>query len=140
VRCIVQTGVGSRARSAEGADAARCCRARRAVSLALSGADGEAAGGPPRARAPTAFRITTGPGPVPSLDGQNIVLGSVLSGMDVIAAIARVPTYAPLSSARSWNALAGGLGDGRAATARAAWSKPRQAVLITAAGLLQDGR
>ena len=85
-----------------------------------------------------AFRITTGPGPVPSLDGQNIVIGRVLSGLPVVTAVSRTPTYAPLSSARTWNALAGALGDGRAATARAAWSKPRQAVVITACGLLQE--
>ena len=91
-----------------------------------------------RGRAPTRFRITTGPGPVPSLDGQNIVLGRVVSGMDVVAALARVPTYAPLPSARTWNTLAGKLGDDRAAKARAAWSKPRQAVVITACGLVQD--
>ena len=75
---------------------------------------------------------------MPSLDGQNIVIGRVLSGLPVVSAVARTPTYAPLPSARTWNALAGALGDGRAATARAAWSKPRQAVLITACGLLQE--
>ena len=108
----------------------------RAVSLAL-GADEEAGEAPLRGRAPTGFRITTGPGPVPALDGQNIVIGRVVSGMDVIASLARVPTYSPLPSARTWNDLAARLGDTRAATARGAWSKPRQAVVITACGTLQ---
>jgi hypothetical protein len=55
---------------------------------------------------------------VPALDGQNIVIGRVSAGMDVIAALARVPTYAPLPSARTWNNIAGSLGDGRAAKVR----------------------
>ena len=73
---------------------------------------------------------------MPSLDGGNVVVGRVTSGLDVVAAVARTPTFAPLPSARSWNALAGALGDGRAAKARGAWSKPRQAVVITACGVL----
>ena len=75
---------------------------------------------------------------MPSLDSENIVFGRVLAGMDVVAALARLPTYAPLPSARSWNALAAALGDDRAAKARGAWAKPRNAVLITACGVL-DG-
>lgn len=38
---------------------------------------------------PTEFLITTGPGPVPRLDGSNIVFGRVLSGIDVVAAVAQ---------------------------------------------------
>jgi peptidyl-prolyl cis-trans isomerase B (cyclophilin B) len=90
------------------------------VSLALGTADGEG-DAPLRGRPATGFRITTGPGPVPALDGQNIVIGRVTSGMEVVAALARVQTYAPLSTARQWNALAGALGDNRAAKARFAW-------------------
>jgi len=105
------------------------------VSLAVgSGADGE----PPPPGPPYAFRITFGPGPVPTLDGNNPVIGRVLAGGDVLAAIAQVPTFTPPNGGPlgNWNKLAGLIGDGRAATARDAWSKPRQAVVITAAGVL----
>ena len=91
-------------------------RAPGTVSLALSADDDDDA--PPRAPF-TGFRITTGPGPVPSLDGANVVIGRVTAGLDVVAAVARTPTFAPLPSARSWNSLAAALGDGRAAKARA---------------------
>lgn len=36
------------------------------------------------------FLITTGPGPVPRLDGLNPVFGRVESGMDVVAKLAQV--------------------------------------------------
>lgn len=36
------------------------------------------------------FLITTGPGPVPRLDGLNPVFGRVESGMDVVARLAQV--------------------------------------------------
>ena len=78
------------------------------------------------------FRITTGPGPVPSLDGANVVVGRVTAGLDVVASVARTPTFAPLPSARSWNSLAAALGDGRAAKARAgahAWLQTQSSAL-----------
>jgi len=103
------------------------------VSLALGSSDGEEL--PPGAPL-TRFRITTGPGPVPRLDGQSIVIGRVTAGLQVVGAISRVPTFAPLSSARAWNAVAAAVGDKRAATARGVWSKPRQTVLITDCGVL----
>ncbi len=103
------------------------------VSLALGADEGEDV---PAGSPLTRFRITTGPGPVPRLDGSSIVIGRVLEGLDVVQAVSRVPTYAPLPSAKAWNALAGALGDGRAATARGAWSKPMQAVIITDCGEL----
>ena len=106
------------------------------VSLALSGADDER---PVAARAATGYRITTGPGPAPSLDGKDIVIGRVLEGMDTVAALARLPTYAPQADSplRTYNALASALGDGRGAKARTAWSKPRVRVIVTDCGVLQ---
>ena len=44
--------------------------------------------------------------------------GFARQGLDVVARVARVPTYAPLESARTWNGLAQALGDDRARRAR----------------------
>jgi peptidyl-prolyl cis-trans isomerase B (cyclophilin B) len=86
------------------------------------------------------FRITTGPGPVPLLDGLDIVLGRVLEGTDVIVALSRQSTFAPRegSVTRTYNSLAGALGDGRAATARASWVKPQRRLFIADAGVLPN--
>ena len=103
------------------------------LSLALSVDDGEEV-------SPTApmtrFRITTGPGPVPRLDGKDIVIGRVLSGLATVDAIRQVPTYAPTSTGRWYNQIARAIGDSRAATARGAWTRPRQAIVITDCGVL----
>ena len=63
----------------------------------------------------------------------------VLEGMDVVAAVAAVPTFAPsaATNARAWNKLAETLGDDRAAKARSSWSKPTQAIVIYDAGILE---
>ena len=82
--------------------------------------------------------ITTGPGPVPSLDGENIVVGHVAaSSMDVVAAIAQVPTFTPDDNGRQFNALASFIGDERAAKTRAKWGRPLQPVVIVASGVLK---
>ncbi|KAK9789370.1 hypothetical protein WJX73_006920 [Symbiochloris irregularis] len=41
----------------------------------------------------TEFLITTGPGPATFLDGQNVVFGRVLSGIDTVTTVANVPTF-----------------------------------------------
>ncbi|KAK9919081.1 hypothetical protein WJX75_009237 [Coccomyxa subellipsoidea] len=64
---------------------------------------------------PTEFLITTGPGPVPSLDGQNVVFGTVLEGYDTITAIASQPTFKPNERIQAVNQLASFIGDDRAA-------------------------
>ncbi|XP_039051367.1 peptidyl-prolyl cis-trans isomerase CYP28, chloroplastic-like isoform X2 [Hibiscus syriacus] len=46
------------------------------------------------------FLITTGPGPCPQLDNNNIVFGTVLEGLDVVTAIASIPTYKPSEKIR----------------------------------------
>lgn len=113
------------------------------VSLALGAATGEAesagfgGGGSGAALSGsqnTEFLITTGPAPVPSLDGANLVFGRVLEGMDVVTAIAAVPTFKPSSNARAWNQVAEWLHDDRAEKARAVWSKPTKAIVITGGG------
>ena len=62
------------------------------------------------------FAITTGPGPVPSLDGGNIVFGRVESGLDVVSRVTAVPVLR--ATPGPFNALASILGDERGATAR----------------------
>jgi cyclophilin family peptidyl-prolyl cis-trans isomerase len=71
---------------------------------------------------------------VPSLDGANVVIGRVTAGLDVVAAVARTPTFAPLPSARTWNSLAAALGDGRAAKARASTRARTRASLHSRGG------
>ena len=102
------------------------------VSLALSVDDGEDIS--PLAPL-TRFRIITGPGPVPRLDGKDMVMGRVLQGLETVDAIRQVPTYAPTSTGKFYNALAKGFGDKRAATARGSWTRPRQAIVITDCGV-----
>ncbi|KAL4859096.1 Peptidyl-prolyl cis-trans isomerase CYP28 [Chlorella vulgaris] len=82
--------------------------------------------------------ITTGPGPVPSLDGENIVVGQVTEGLEVIRAVTQVPTFTPNSNSRAFNDFANFIGDDRAAKTKSKWGRPLQAILITSAGVL-DG-
>ncbi|KAL3747860.1 hypothetical protein ACJRO7_016642 [Eucalyptus globulus] len=80
------------------------------------------------------FLITTGPGPCPQLDSKNIVFGTVLEGLDVITAIASIPTYKPSENIRQFNDLAEFFGDERAQNARAMWNKPLKTVYISDCG------
>lgn len=82
------------------------------------------------------FLITTGPGPAPILDDENIVFGVVERGLDVVGAISRVPTFQPSGNLRAFNDLAKLIGDERANKTRAKWGKPLQAIVITNSGLL----
>lgn len=80
------------------------------------------------------FLITTGPGPCPQLDSRNIVFGSVLEGLDVVTAVASIPTYKPGERIRQYNDLAEFLGDGRAKSARAIWNRPLKTLYISDCG------
>lgn len=82
------------------------------------------------------FLITTGPGPCPELDGKNIVFGTVVEGLDVIRAIAAVPTFEPGERIRQFNELAELIGDERAQMGRAMWNRPLKTVYISDCGEL----
>ena len=56
--------------------------------------------------------------------------------MDVVSAIAAVPTFKPSSNSRAWNQVAEFIGDDRAQKARAVWNKPTKAIVITGGGML----
>ncbi|CAI5473917.1 unnamed protein product [Closterium sp. Yama58-4] len=83
------------------------------------------------------FLITTGPGPATQLDGDNIVFGTVLEGMEVVAAVAAVPTFQPSERIRQFNDFAALLGDDRAAKGRGTWNRPLKAIVIQDCGLLE---
>ncbi|PPR87482.1 hypothetical protein GOBAR_AA33211 [Gossypium barbadense] len=83
------------------------------------------------------FLITTGPGPCPQLDNNNIVFGTVLEGLDVVTAIASIPTYKPSERIRQLNDLAEFFGDERAQKGRSLWNRPLKTVYISDCGELQ---
>ncbi|CAL5226930.1 g9808 [Coccomyxa viridis] len=84
----------------------------------------------------TEFLITTGPGPVPSLDGQNIVIGTVLEGYQTLARIATQQTFKPNQRIQQVNKLASLIGDDRAARTRAKYGKPLKPIVMTDVGVL----
>ncbi|GLJ42917.1 hypothetical protein SUGI_0890130 [Cryptomeria japonica] len=83
------------------------------------------------------FMVTIGPGPCPQLDNANIVFGTVLEGMDVVTAIAAIPTYKPGERIRQFNDLAEFLGDERAQNARNIWNRPLKNIFISSSGELR---
>lgn len=85
----------------------------------------------------TEFAVTTGPGPVPALDGEAIVFGRVLEGIDVVADVAAVRAFNPAANVRGFNLLGQILNDERAARAKRNWGSPLQAVVIDSATLLE---
>ncbi|MEW5299173.1 MAG: hypothetical protein WDW36_002213 [Sanguina aurantia] len=82
------------------------------------------------------FLITTGPGPVPRLDGENIVFGRVLDGMNTVSTLTSVPTFKPNDNNRALNQFAELIGDDRAQVVRRKYGRPLRAVVITEAKLL----
>jgi peptidyl-prolyl cis-trans isomerase B (cyclophilin B) len=59
------------------------------------------------------FGFITGPGPVPSLDGQNVVFGTVLEGFETISAVVSQPTFKPNEKIQAFNQFASFIGDER---------------------------
>ena len=55
---------------------------------------------------PLEFLITTGPGPVPRLDGENIAFGRVLEGINTVIDISAVPSFQPDARSQQLNAFA----------------------------------
>ena len=66
-----------------------------------------------------------------SLDGENIVFGRVVEGLDVISSIVAVPTFLPYGNGKAFNDLANFIGDDRASKTKAKWGRPLKAVVIT---------
>eukprot|EP00884_Botryococcus_braunii_P009119 jgi/Botrbrau1/18208/Bobra.53_1s0067.1 len=86
----------------------------------------------------TEFLITTGPGPAPSLDGNNVVFGRVLDGLETVAAITRLPIFKPAERIQVLNKVASLIGDERAARVRAKYGRPLRSVVITDSGLVDN--
>lgn len=61
----------------------------------------------------------------------------LVSGMDVVTAIATIPTYKPAERIRLFNDFAEFIGDERAQVARTMWNKPLKTVYISDCGELK---
>lgn len=84
------------------------------------------------------FLITTGPGPVPSLDEENIVFGRVSQGLDVVSRISEVPTFKANKSLQVFTDLATAIGDDRIQKKQGIYGKPLQPVLFTKTGFVEE--
>ncbi|PNH10628.1 hypothetical protein TSOC_002610 [Tetrabaena socialis] len=84
--------------------------------------------------------VVIGPGPVPRLNGQNIVFGRVLDGMSIVSQVAQVPVFgpSPVGNSAAFNSLASAIGDDRAANVRRKYGKPLKAVVILGSEVLQE--
>ncbi len=76
------------------------------VSLSLSENDEEPSVRERPGYHPLEFLVTTGPGPVPRLDGQNVVFGRVLDGINTVIDVTAVPTFRPDARSRQLNQFA----------------------------------
>lgn len=83
------------------------------------------------------FLITTGPGPVPSLDDENIVFGRVSEGFDVVGRIAELPTFKQNESLRVFTDLAKVIGDDRVTKKASTFGKPMVPIVFTKTGVLE---
>ncbi|KAK8953804.1 hypothetical protein KSP39_PZI001804 [Platanthera zijinensis] len=83
------------------------------------------------------FLVTTGPGPCPELDGENIVFGTVLEGKSHLHICLNIYVYCILPMIRQFNDFAVFLGDQRAQIARATWDRPLRTVYISDCGELK---
>jgi peptidyl-prolyl cis-trans isomerase B (cyclophilin B) len=62
-----------------------------------------------------------------------------MTGLDVVAAVASVPTYKPNKNIKQFNNFASFLGDERAANARNFWDRPLKTVVISGCGEIPLG-
>lgn len=83
------------------------------------------------------FLITTGPGPVPSLDDENIVFGRVSEGFDVVGRIAEAPTFKQNESLRVFSDLAKVIGDDRVTKKASTFGKPLVPIVFVKTGVLE---
>lgn len=66
-----------------------------------------------------------------------IVVRFLFSGLDVVTAIASIPTYKPAERIRLLNDFAEFIGDERAQVARTMWNRPLKTVYISDCGELK---
>lgn len=60
-----------------------------------------------------------------------------MTGMDVVTAIASIPTYKPGERVRQYNDFAEFIGDERAKSARSIWDKPLKTLYISDCGVVK---
>ena len=90
---------------------------------------------PPPGPNGTAFAVTVAPGAGRVLDRTNVVVGEVVQGLDVLNAIAALPTVKD-NSASPFFALAKTIGDKRATVAEQAFGKPFAKVTVAKCGVV----
>ena len=91
---------------------------------------------PPPGPNGTAFAVTVAPGAGKVLDRTNVVVGEVVEGMDVLNAIAALPTVKD-NSASPFFAVAKTIGDKRATVAEQAFGKPFAKVTVAKCGVVK---
>lgn len=91
---------------------------------------------PPPGPNGTAFAVTVAPGAGAVLDRTNVVVGEVVEGLDVLNAIAALPTVKD-NSASPFFAVAKTIGDKRAVVAEQAFGKPFAKVTVAKCGVVK---
>jgi peptidyl-prolyl cis-trans isomerase B (cyclophilin B) len=91
---------------------------------------------PPPGPNGTAFAVTVAPGAGAVLDRTNVVVGEVVEGLDVLNAIAALPTVKD-NSASPFFAVAKTIGDKRATVAEQAFGKPFAKVTVAKCGVVK---
>jgi peptidyl-prolyl cis-trans isomerase B (cyclophilin B) len=91
---------------------------------------------PPPGPNGTAFAVTVARGAGAVLDRTNVVVGEVVQGMDVLNAIAALPTVKD-NSASPFFAVAKTIGDKRATVAEQAFGKPFAKVTVAKCGVVK---
>lgn len=66
--------------------------------------------------------------------GLSLIWSLKYTGLDVVTAIAAIPTYKPAERIRQFNDLAEFFGDERAQNARSSWNRPLKTIFISDCG------